>query len=100
MLKFYLESVCIYFLVFIATGILFKSKFVNASEKIRKVNKDTSKRAGIIVTTLLYLVISFIPVVRFLCLYGKIYMTFWTDSYIELLKETKEKKNDRQSNKH
>lgn len=100
MLKFYLDSVFIYFLIFMATGILFKSEFVKASEKVRKVNKDTSKRAGVIVTALFYLVLSFIPVIRFLGLYGKIYMTFWTDSYIELLKETKEKKNDRQTNKH
>lgn len=96
MLKFYLDSVVIYFIIFIATGILFHSEFVKAREKVRKVNKDTSKILGIVITTMFYLFISFIPVIRFLSLYGKIYMTFWTDSYIKLLKETKEKKNDRQ----
>lgn len=84
---FYLETVCMYFFAYIVIGILFKKHFIKARDKVRKELNDNSKIKGTIETTFYYLIISFIPVIRFIGLVSKWYMIIDTDGYIEMLKE-------------
>ena len=87
MLKFYFETICMYFFSYIAIGILFKKEFIKARDKVRKELNINSKIKGTIETTFNYLIISFIPVIRFIGLVSKWYMIIDTDGYIEMLKE-------------
>lgn len=91
MLKIYLETIFIYFVVYIATGILFKKEFIKARDKARKELNDNSKKYGTIRTTFTYLIISFIPLIRFLGIFGKMWMIVDTDGYIKRVKEKQEK---------
>lgn len=83
MLKFYLSTVLIYFMIYITSGILFRKQFIIARNKLRKATNDNSKIYGIIKTSIIYLLISFIPVIRFLSLVGKYYLIFNTNEYIK-----------------
>lgn len=87
MLKIYLDSVIIYFVIYMSTGLLFKKNFVKARDKLRKELNDNRKKYGVIRTTLTYLIISFIPVIRFLGLFGKFWLIVDTDGYIKRAKE-------------
>lgn len=91
MLKFYLETVLIYFLMYIATGILFKKEFIKARDKIRKELNYDSKIQGTIRTTITYLIISFIPFIRFLFIFCKFWLMANTDDYIKIAKEKQDK---------
>lgn len=89
MLKFYIETVIIYFVIFVISGLLLKKHFIKARNKVRKELDDKRKIDGYFKTTITYLFISFIPVFRFAILYGKFYMTFFTDDFIKRAKENK-----------
>jgi len=90
MLKFYLDTVCVYFVIYIAIGILFKKEFIKARDKVRKELNDNSKIQGTIKTTFNYLIISFIPLIRFIGIFGKMSMIIDTDGYIKRIKEKQE----------
>lgn len=87
MLKIYLDSVVIYFIIYMSTGLLFKKDFIKARDRLRKELNDNSKNYGVIRTTLDYLIISFIPVIRFIGLFGKFWLIVDTDGYIKKAKE-------------
>lgn len=89
MLKIYLETVFIYFVVYIATGILFKKEYIKARDKARKELNDNSEIYGVIRTTFTYLIISFIPLIRFLGIFGKMWMIVDIDSYIKRVKKNR-----------
>ena len=91
MLKIYLETVFIYFVVYIATGILFKKEYIKARDKARKELNDNSEIYGVIRTTFTYLIISFIPLIRFLGIFGKMWMIFDIDSYIKRVKKNRKR---------
>lgn len=93
MIKFYLDTVIIYFIIFIAYGLLTKKQFIKVRDKLRKECNDNSKVYGNFKTTLNYLLISFVPIVRLLSLIGRIYMIINPDVFIEKYKE-KENKNE------
>ena len=98
MLKFYLETVCIYFIVYIATGILLKKEFVKARDKLRKELKINTKLYGTIKTTFMYLIASFIPLIRLILILTKMYMIIDTDKYIKMIKEKQELENSNNEN--
>ena len=91
MLKFYLETICIYFIIYITSGILFRKEFIKARDRVRKELNDNSKTNGVMETTFNYLIISCIPVIRVLGIFGKFYMINNTDDYIKMAKEKKNK---------
>ena len=87
MIKFYLSTVLIYFVIYIASGILLKKQFIKARNKFRKATNDNSKVYGYIRTTVDYLLISFIPIIRLFVLIGKYYFVTNTDEFIKRVKE-------------
>ena len=91
MLKFYIETVIIYFVIYIVTSIIFKKSFVKARDKLRKELNKNDKIYGYIKTTFMYLLISFIPVIRLTTLIGKLWLTFDTDNFISKAKEREDK---------
>ena len=80
MLKFYLSTVSIYFIVYMASGILMRKQF-------RKEMNDNSKIYGNIKTMIDYLLLSFIPLIRLFFLIGKYYFITNTDDFIKKTKE-------------
>ena len=91
MLKIYLETVFIYFVVYIATGILFKKEYIKARDKARKELNDNSEIYGVIRTIFTYSIISFIPLIRFLGIFGKMWMIVDIDSYIKRVKKNRKR---------
>ena len=91
MLKIYLESSIIYFVIYIITSIIFKKDFIKARDKLRKELNKNDKIYGTIKTTFMYLLISFVPVIRLTTLIGKLWLTFDTDNFISKAKEREDK---------
>lgn len=87
MFKFYLSTVLIYFIVYMASGILMRKQFIKARDKFRKEMNDSSKIYGNIRTTIDYLLLSFIPLIRLLFLIGKYYFITNTDDFIKKTKK-------------
>lgn len=87
MLKFYLSSVSIYFIVYMASEILMRKQFIKARDKFRKEMNDNSKIYGNIKTMIDYLLLSFIPLIRLFFLIGKYYFITNTDDFIKKTKE-------------
>ena len=87
MLEFYLDTVAIYFIVYIATGILLRDEFIKARNKLRKELNKEDEVAGYITTTITYLLISFVPIIRLISLIGKMWLTLDPDGYINRVKE-------------
>jgi hypothetical protein len=87
MIKFYLITVMIYFAIYIVSGILMRKQFIKARNKLRKETNDNSKIYGYIRTTIDYLLISFIPIVRLITLILKYYLIANTDDFIKMMKE-------------
>ncbi len=87
MIKFYLITVMIYFAIYIVSGILMRKQFIKARNKLRKETNDNSKIYGYIRTTIDYLLISFIPIVRLITLIIKYYLIANTDDFIKMMKE-------------
>ena len=83
MIKFYLITVLIYFIVYITGGLVFRKQFIIARNKLRKATNNNSKIYGVVRTSIVYLLISFIPVIRFLSLVGKYHLVFNTNDYIK-----------------
>lgn len=94
MIKAYFISVLAYFIIFIGFGLIFKNKFRKGQEiiKMRKLEKDERYSYGI--TTIMYLVLSFLIVIRLICLIGKIITTFKPELLID--KDMKTLKNNNQ----
>lgn len=87
MIKFYLSTVLIYFIVYVTSGILFKKEFIKARNKLRKELNDNRKIYGNIRTTFTYLLISFIPFIRLCVLISKFYLIIDTKGFIENAKK-------------
>lgn len=87
MIKFYLSTVLIYFIIYITSGILTRKQFIKARNKFRKATNDNSKVYGYIRTIVDYLLISFIPIIRLFGLIGKYYFVANTDEFIKRIKE-------------
>ena len=83
MIKFYLYTVVIYFIIYITSGIFFRKEFRIARDKLRKETNNNSKIYSKTRTTFTYLTISFIPIIRLLFLIGKFYLIFDPDEYIK-----------------
>ena len=87
MIKFYISTVVIWFIIYISSGILLKEQFIKARNKVRKELNNNSKIYGYIRTTFAYFLISCIPFVRLFAFIGKLYMITNTDEYIKIVKE-------------
>ena len=92
MLKIYLISCLIWFIILMAQALLFHREFIKARDKFRKETNNDTKIDGYFKTTFAYLLASFIPVYRlFLCL-GKFIFIFNPDKIIKAYKEKEENK--------
>lgn len=76
MMKMYFISVAIYFAIFMIEGLLFKKKFKKGQEIIRMRKIEDEERNSYSITTLVYLIISFLIVIRTIILIGKLITTF------------------------
>lgn len=85
MLKIYLSSVIIWFLIIIVDGILFKKQFRKSRDILRKYFDDNGKIYGNFKTAINYLLISFIPIIRCVVLISKIYMRTYPQKYIKII---------------
>lgn len=93
MIKFYLSTVLIYFVIYIASGILTRKQFIKARDKLRKATNDHSKIYGYVRTIIDYLLLSFVPVIRLFGLIGKYYFIANTDEFIKRIKEKERNSN-------
>ena len=92
MLKIYLISCLIWFIILMAQALLFHREFIKARDKIRKETNTDTKIDGYFKTTFAYLLASFIPVYRlFVCL-SKFIFVFNPDKIIKAYKEKEENK--------
>ena len=86
--KIYFYSSLIWFAVIMLEGIIFKKQFIKARDKVRKATNNNGKVWNNIETTVFYLIASFIPIFRFICLLMKVYMTIFPKDIIKSIKET------------
>ena len=84
MIKIYLSTVIIYFIIYIVSGILTRKQFIKARDKFRKETNNNSEIYGIMRTTINYLLISCIPFIRLLVLIGKYYFMINIDEFIKI----------------
>ena len=92
MLKIYLISCLIWFIILMAQALLFHREFIKARDKFRKETNTDTKIDGYFKTTFAYLLVSFIPVYRlFVCL-SKFIFVFNPDKIIKAYKEKEENK--------
>lgn len=97
MLKFYLDTCVIWWMIFVAEGLLFNETFIKNIDKLSKyLNKDasTSKRKSFVNTIIVYWIISMIPIFRLILFMIKLVITFNTDKLIEAMDEEKRNKNE------
>lgn len=94
MIKFYLSTVVVWFVIIMANHISFHKQFIKARNKIRKATNDNSKTYGYIRTTLMYLIVSFIPIYRFIELVTYHMMIANPNKMIEIIKKREEEYND------
>lgn len=95
MLKIYLISCLIWFIILMAQAILFHKGFIKARDKFRKETNTDTKIDGYFKTTFAYLLASFIPVYRlFLCL-SKFIFVFNPDICIKNYKVQKEREENK-----
>lgn len=87
MLKVYLSSVAVWFLIAMAEGLLFREQFRKSRDMVREHLKTKDKIDGIFKTIMNYLLISFVPIIRCIFLITKMYMTACPEKYIKLLEE-------------
>lgn len=92
MLKFYFDSVMIYFIILVVSGIVFHKQFKEGQKKLEDYKEN--EEMGYLNTTLFYLGISFIPVIRFFAVVGKLSIIFNPDKCEEILKESEKNKNE------
>ena len=92
MLKIYLISCLIWFIILMSQALLFHREFIKARDKFRKETNTDTKIDGYFKTTFAYLLASFIPVYRlFVCL-SKFIFVFNPDKIIKAYKEKEENK--------
>ena len=92
MLKIYLISCLIWFIILMAQALLFHREFIKARDKFRKETNNDTKIDGYFKTTFAYLLASFIPVYRLLLCLGKFIFVFNPDKIIKAYKEKEENK--------
>lgn len=90
MINFYLSTVVIWFIITMCFHILFHKQFIKSRDKLRKETNDNSRIYGITRTIFLYLIISFIPIIRLLTLIS--FYIFITEPD-KVIQEIKEKEN-------
>ena len=92
-LKFYFYSSIIWFIIIICSHIVFYKQFKKAMEKIKKATNDNTKKWGYFKTIIVYLLLSFIPIIRLFELVTYFITISNPDKMIEIIKE-KEKNNN------
>lgn len=82
-IKIYLLTVLFWFLLIEITGIMFKKKYIKNTDIIRLLKNDNSPRYSNLKTTLMYLKICFIPILRLQVFITKMMITFYPKIIIE-----------------
>ena len=93
MIKFYLSTVIIWFIIIMSNHIVFHKQFIKSRELIRKATNDNSKKWGYIKTTFVYLLVSFIPIIRLFELISYHMMIANPEEMVKIIKE-REKNNE------
>lgn len=89
-LEIYIGSSITWFIIFMIFGLTTRKKFIKNVKKMEKELKlKPKKKYGMIKTTLLYLLSSFIPVYRIFVMVSKLLIVYDVDRCIKLLKEKK-----------
>lgn len=94
MLKFYISTVIIWFVIFIAEAILTHEDVKKMQDKIRKefeIEKIKVRKYRYIKNTFRYLLISCIPLIRLVVLVIEIYITYDPNVAINLLNNKRNK---------
>ena len=90
-IKIYLLSVLFWFLLIEVTGFIFKKRFIKNTDVIRMITDEKGPRYSNLKTTLLYLKVAFIPILRVQVFVIKMVLTFYPKIIIEIiLKEMEE----------
>ena len=90
-IKVYLLSVLFWFLLIEITGIIFRKRFIKNTDVIRMITDEKGPRYSNLKTTLMYLKVCFIPILRVQVFIIKMTLTFYPKIIIEIiLKEMKE----------
>ena len=90
-IKIYLISVLFWFLLIEITGIIFRKRFIKNTDVIRMITDEKGPRHSTLKTTLMYLKVAFIPILRVQVFIIKMTLTFYPKIIIEIiLKEMKE----------
>lgn len=91
----YLSSCLFWFLLIEITGIIFRKRFIKNTNILDKIleDKEPTPRENWIITTLRYLVISFIPTLRVVVFITKLVITFKPKLIIEYKLKEREKQN-------
>ena len=93
-IKVYLLSVLFWFLLIVITGIIFKKRFIRNTNVIRMITDEKGPRHSTLKTTLMYLRVAFIPILRAQVFIIKMTLTFYPKIIIEIiLKEMEENGN-------
>ena len=95
MLKFYLDTCIVWWLIFIAEGLLFKDAYIKNDKKLAKyLGTYTGKRRSVANTILVYWFTCMIPIIRLLIFIIKLVITFNVDGLIKIMEEEKRNKNE------
>lgn len=95
MLKFYLDTCVIWWMIFVAEGLLFSETFIKNTDKLSKyLGNDSGKRKGFVSAIIVYWIISMIPIFRLILFMIKLVITFNIDELIEAMDEEKRNKNE------
>ena len=84
-IKFYLISVLFWFLLIEITGIIFRKRFIKNTDVIRMITDEKGPRHSTLKTTLMYLKVAFIPILRVQVFIIKMTLTFYPKIIIEII---------------
>lgn len=86
-LKFYFYSSIIWFIIIICTHIVFYKQFKKSQKEIKKATNDNEKEWGYFKSIMVYLLLSFIPIIRLIELVTYFIMICNHNKIIEIIKE-------------
>jgi len=86
MIKFYLSTAIIYFIIFTASGIVLKKEY---ERSIRKIRGSNDYYYNYLKNIMYYFLVSLIPIFRIIFLILKFYIVFFPEKAIELLEKKK-----------
>lgn len=84
-IKIYLLSVLFWFLLIEITGLIFRKRFIKNTDVIRMITDEKGPRHSNLKTTLMYLKVCFIPILRVQVFIIKMTLTFYPKIIIKII---------------